>query len=151
MLAIDTTQPSRDSVPNCRVGTTRSGRSKAPVMISIEGPSRRRKLSGVPQAAQKSRIAMVEERNAAGVPRVQAKSAFSMSAKEANGAPDAFWHIRQWQMLIFFGGADSAKRMAPHWQPPVRTGFVSVVMLAPFAAMLPARSPAHRRRQRQTR
>jgi hypothetical protein len=41
------------------------------------------------------RSAMEEERNAAGFPRVQAKSFFSISAKEANGAPDAFWHIRQ--------------------------------------------------------
>ena len=61
-----------------------------------------------------------------------------MSAKEANGAPDAFWHIRQWQMLTLTGGADSAKRMAPHWQPPVRTGFAAVVMLAPSADRPPA-------------
>jgi len=43
---------------------TRSGRSNAPVMISIRGPSMRRKLSGVPQSLQKSRSAMEEERNA---------------------------------------------------------------------------------------
>ena len=64
-------------------------------MISIRGPSMRRKLSGVPQSAQKSRSAIEEERNAAGLPRVQAKSLRSISAKDANGAPDAFWHIRQ--------------------------------------------------------
>src|SRR6476620_12635712 len=115
-----TTQPRRDSVPNCRVGTTRSGRSKVPVMISILGPSMRRKLNGVPQAEQKSRIAIEEDWNDAGLPRVQLKLSFSMSAKEANGAPEAFWHIRQWQMLILAGGFDTAKRMAPHWQPPVR-------------------------------
>src|ERR1700727_2093015 len=103
------TQRSRDSVPNCWIGTIRSGRSNAPVMISIRGPSMRRKLRGVPQAAQKSRSAMEEERNAAGLPRVQAKSLRSMSAKDANGAPDAFWHIRQWQMLTLIGAADSAK------------------------------------------
>src|ERR1700751_1409456 len=94
-LEIPTTQPSRDSVPYCRIGITRSGRSKAPVMISIRGPSIRRKLSGVPQAAQKSRSAIEEDLNAAGLPRVQAKSSMLMSAKEANGAPEAFWHIRQ--------------------------------------------------------
>src|SRR6516164_11163971 len=99
-----TTQPSLDSVPYCRVGITRSGRSKVPVMISIRGPSMRRKLNGVPQSAQKSRSAIEEERNEAGLPRVQAKSSFSMSANEANGAPDAFWHIRQWQTLTFTGG-----------------------------------------------
>src|ERR1700741_4787270 len=120
-------------------------------MISILEPPMRRKLRGVPQAAQKCRSAIEEERNAAGLPRVQAKSAFSMSAKDANGAPDAFWHIRQWQMLTFLGGADSAKRMAPHWQPPVRTSFVSVVMFAPSADRPAAASPAHRRRRRQTR
>src|SRR6266700_7916614 len=116
-----TTQPSRDSVPNCLVGTSRSGRSNVPVMISILGPPMRRKLKGVPQAAQKSRIAIDEDWNAAGLPRVQLKSVCSMSAKEANGAPDAFWHIRQWQMLIRAGVPDAAKRTAPHWQPPVRT------------------------------
>ena len=74
----------------------------------------RRKLSGVPQSLQKSRSAVEEERNVAGLPRVQAKSVYSISANEANGAPEAFWHIRQWQMLTFLGGADNAKRMAPH-------------------------------------
>src|SRR6266702_2026021 len=124
-----TTQPRRDSVPYCRVGMIWSGRSKVPVMISILGPSMRRKLNGVPQAAQKSRSAIDEDLNAAGLPRVQAKFSFSMSANEANGAPEAFWHIRQWQMLILAGNPDSAKRTAPHWQPPVRTGLVSEVML----------------------
>src|ERR1041384_7097857 len=55
-----TTQPSRDSVPYCRVGTTRSGRSNVPVMISIRGPPIRRRLNGVPQAEQKSRSAMAD-------------------------------------------------------------------------------------------
>src|SRR5471032_1005000 len=131
-----TTQPSLDSEPNCWVGITMSGRAKAPVMISILGPSMRRKLSGVPQAAQKSRSAIDEERNADGLPRVQAKSLRSMSANAANGAPLAFWHIRQWQMLIFTGAADSAKRMAPHWQPPVKTGLVAEVMFMPSVRRL---------------
>src|ERR1700721_209513 len=144
-LAIATTQPSRDSVPNCWIGTTRSGRSKVPVMISIRGPSMRRKLSGVPQSRQKLRSAIEEERKAAGVPRVQAKSPFSMSANDANGAPAAFWHIPQWQMLTFTGAADSAKRMAPHWQPPVRIGFVPEVMLPPTDGKPVAGRLAHRR------
>src|SRR5258707_9427075 len=108
-------QPSRASVPYCRVGITRSGRSNAPVMISILGPPMRRKLKGVPQAAQKSRSAIDEEGKAEGLPRVQRKCSLGMSASEANGAPLAFWHIRQWQMLILEGAADSAKPIAPHW------------------------------------
>jgi len=32
-------------------------------------------------------------------------------------------------MLTFTGSADTAKRMAPHWQPPVRMGFAAEVML----------------------
>ena len=59
-------------------------------MISIRGPSIRRKLKGVPQAAQKSRIAIEEDLNEAGWPLVQAKSVCSMSAKEAKGAPGRF-------------------------------------------------------------
>src|SRR5260370_32131026 len=117
-------------------------------MISILGPPMRRKLSGVPQSLQKSRTAIEEDWNAAGLPRVQAKSACSISANEANGAPEAFWHIRQWQMLILAGSPDSAKRTAPPWQPPVRTVLVSSVMLTPSAARLPAVPPARRRRQR---
>src|SRR3954465_14229292 len=148
-LAMPTTQPSRDSVPYCRVGTTRSGRSNVPVMISIRGPPMRRKLRGVPQSEQKSRSAMDEDWKAAGLPRVQLKSSCSMSAKEAKGAPEAFWHIRQWQMLILAGAFDTAKRMAPHWQPPVRTVlWLFSVMLTPSAARLPAASPTHRHRQR---
>src|SRR6201985_4010125 len=103
-------------------------------MISMRGPSMRRNESGVPQAAQKSRSAIEEERNADGLPRVQAKSVFSISAKDANGAPEAFWHIRQWQMLILVGGADKAKRTATHWEPPVRTGLVAFVLLTSCAA-----------------
>src|ERR1700686_3606654 len=116
-------------------------------MISILGPSMRRKLSGVPQSAQKSRSAIEEDRNAAGLPRVQAKSAFSMSAKDANGAPAAFWHIRQGQMLPFPGAATTGKGMAPSWPPPVKTGFSAVVMFPPSADRLPAAQPAHHRRQ----
>src|SRR5581483_10672566 len=108
-LAIPTTQPKRDSVPYCRVGITRSGRSKVPVRISIRGPSMRRKLRGVPQSRQKSRSAIEEDLNAAGLPRVQEKSFLSISTKVANGAPDAFWHIRQWQRLTRTGAAFSAK------------------------------------------
>src|SRR4051812_6920319 len=113
------TQPSRGSVPYCLVGTIRSGRSKAPVIISMRWPPMRPKLNGVPQAAQKARSAIEDERNVAGVPFVQRKFSRGISAKDANGAPAAFWHMRQWQMLTRAGEADSAKRIAPHWQPPV--------------------------------
>src|ERR1700752_3465756 len=146
-----TPQPRRDSVPYCRVGTRWSGRSKLPVRISIFGPSMRRKLKGVPQAAQKSRMAMEEDWYAAGLPRVQVKYSCSMSAKEANGAPVAFWHIRQWQMLILVGGFDTAKRMAPHWQPPVKTGFGASVMLTPSADKHRAARPVHRSLRRRSR
>ncbi len=136
------------SVPYCRIGTRRSGRSKAPVMISMRGPSMRPKLRGVPQAAQKPRSAIEEERNAAGVPRVQLTSLRSKSANDANGAPLAFWHIRQWQMLIRTGAADTAKRIAPHWHPPVRVGFACEVIAAPVAATHRSVQPMHRRRQK---
>src|ERR1700727_3449321 len=117
-------------------------------MISMRGPSMRRKLKGVPQSRQKSRSATEDERNAAGSPRVQAKSLFSISARDAKGAPDAFWHIRQWQMLTLVGGADRAKRIAPHWHPPVRTGFAVVVMPSPRTDRPFAMRPARHRRQK---
>ena len=95
-------------------------------MISMRGPSMRRKLKGVPQSRQKSRSAIEEERNAAGFAAGPGEIAFFDFGEDANGAPEAFWHIRQWQMLTLVGGADSAKRIAPHWHPPVRTGFAVV-------------------------
>src|SRR6185437_3403641 len=146
-FAIATTQPSRDSVPYCRTGTSLSGLSKVPVRISMRGPSMRRKLKGVPQSVQKSRSAIEEERNAAGRPRVQVKSLFSISAKEANGAPTAFWHIRQWQMLTLVGGADKAKRTAPHWHPPERTACAASVMPFPRTDKPVAGRPEHRHRR----
>ena len=100
------------------------------------------------QAAQKPRSAIEEERNAAGVPRVQLTSLRSKSANDANGAPLAFWHIRQWQMLIRTGAADTAKRIAPHWHPPVRVGFACEVIAAPVAATHRSVQPMHRRRQK---
>src|SRR5262249_12569697 len=146
-----TTQPRRDSLPYCRVGTSWSGRSKAPVMISMRSPSMRRKLKGVPQAGQKSRSAIEEERYADGCPLVHTKSVLLRSAKEANGAPLAFWHIRQWQIETRFGVADTEKRTAPHWQPPVKTGLVASVMAAPSAGRRPAELQARRRRRRRSR
>ena len=55
----------------------------------------RLKLNGVPQAAQKARSAMEDDRNVAGVLLVQRKFSRGISAKDANGAPAAFWHMRQ--------------------------------------------------------
>src|SRR5258707_11056311 len=52
--------------------------------ISILGPSMRRKLNGVPQAEQKSRIAIEEDWNDAGLPRVQLKLSFSRSEEHTS-------------------------------------------------------------------
>src|SRR2546421_10489600 len=51
-------------------------------------------------------------------------------------------------MLTLVGAAESAKRMAPHWQPPVKTGFVVEAMLTPSADRPLAAWPAHPHRQR---
>src|ERR1700746_3843201 len=115
-------------------------------MISMLSPSMRRKLNGVPQLAQKSRIAMEEERNAAGLPRVQLKSSLAISAKDAKGAPEAFWHIRQWQMLTLSGAALIAKRLAPPWQPPTSMGFAtSLFVSALVVSALMVAAPSGRR------
>src|SRR5438128_1329231 len=54
-------------------------------------------------------------------------------------------------MLTLVGAAESAKRMAPHWQPPVKTGFVTEAMLTPPTDRPLAAWPAHPHRQRQIR
>jgi len=88
-------QGSRLSIPKFCVGGTRSGWSRLPIVTSMCGASRKRNVSGVPQAAQKSRQAAGELWNAAGRPRVHVRSALSTLASAANNPPVAFWHIRQ--------------------------------------------------------
>jgi hypothetical protein len=53
---------------------------------------------GVPQAAQKPRSTIDEERKMPGCPRVQEKCANGTEIKAAPQDPKAFWHMRQWQM-----------------------------------------------------
>jgi len=38
--------------------------------------------------------------------------------------------MRQWQMLTRVGAAVTAKRIAPHWQPPVNMGLLAVAVIA---------------------
>src|SRR5580704_6885244 len=53
-------------------------------------------------------------------PRVTTNSDIRTPPKAMNGAPPAFWHIRQWQMFAAVGPAFRRYRTAPHWQPPVK-------------------------------
>src|SRR5205823_9120406 len=102
-----------------------------------------RKVSGVPQLAQKSRCASDELAKLAGVPRAQAKSLRCTGADAANGPPTAFWHIRQWHRCTRSGGPLIAYRTAPHWQPPVSLGVSAISpisdppLLAPYMAHRP--------------
>jgi hypothetical protein len=56
-------------------------------------------VSGVPQALQKFRSTRLDDRNAAGWPRVQRSLSLRTRANAISGPPDAFWHMRQWQTL----------------------------------------------------
>jgi hypothetical protein len=59
----------------------------------------------VPHSAQKPRSAIEELANIFGAPRIQINSAIRAPAKAMNGAPPAFWHMRQWQMFEPVGSA----------------------------------------------
>ena len=100
-----------------------------PVVTSIESPSKKRKVSGVPQLWQKCRSAADELWKLAGSPRVQTKQDDVTLQKAANGPPTAFWHMRQWQM-VDSGASNNAYRTAPHWQPPVIVGLVLYIGLS---------------------
>jgi hypothetical protein len=52
----------------------------------------------VPQALQKPRCAMLELLNTEGAPRVHRRSGALTKVNAMNGWPQAFWHIRQWQI-----------------------------------------------------
>ena len=62
---------------------------------------------GVPHPEQNPRSAISELANVESVPRVTTKSFKETPAKAMNGAPPAFWHMRQWQMLDPRGAASS--------------------------------------------
>jgi len=81
---------SGDSVHHCRVGTSRSGRSKATPMISIRGHVDAAEDQG---GAAIPDIALGDRRrlNAAGWPRVQANRPWLYRRTRTNGAPAAFW------------------------------------------------------------
>jgi hypothetical protein len=82
-----------------------AGRSRLPIVTSIQSFLRYRKVNGVPHAGQKSRHAAEELWNMAGWPRVHAKSCSLSGTKAANGPPTAFWHMRQWQRCAPSGAA----------------------------------------------
>jgi len=48
-----------------------------------------------PAVLQNSRVAMLDERNEDGLPRVHATCSGLNIASAMNGPPTAFWHIRQ--------------------------------------------------------
>ena len=51
--------------------------------------------SGVPQSRQKPRSILTELLKIASSPRVHSRSAFLTVKVAKNGAPNAFWHMRQ--------------------------------------------------------
>lgn len=55
------------------------------------------KVSGVPQAAQKRRVAGGDERSTAGVPCVSRTAVVGYVAHGTAGAPAVRRHIEQWQ------------------------------------------------------
>jgi hypothetical protein len=89
----------------------------------------RSKKSCVPQCAQKCRLAVGEDRYICGSPLVTATPSDGIKNSARKGAPDARWHIRQWQMALSIGVPRASNRIAPHRQPPVRVN--SLDMCAP--------------------
>jgi hypothetical protein len=81
------------------------------------GPSMRRQVSGVPQAAQKPRSTILELLKMSGG-FDQCTWSARKRTKAMNGWPVAFWHMRQKQTLARSRGGSHEKRTAPHWQPP---------------------------------
>ncbi|HEX9198196.1 MAG TPA: hypothetical protein VF865_01455, partial [Acidobacteriaceae bacterium] len=55
----------------------------------------------------KTRSTIFELAKVDGRPRVQRRSLSLTRASAMNGCPDAFWHMRQWQMLACSGGVSS--------------------------------------------
>jgi hypothetical protein len=75
------------------------------LMLSL---SKIRYVSGVPHRAQNPRSAKLELLNIVGAPRVQRRFSDRRRANAMNGSPEAFWHMRQWQMLDSSGAVSSA-------------------------------------------
>src|SRR5262245_34996 len=95
------------------VGATTPGSSNAPTAISTGPPVS--KVSGVPQSEQNPRRALLELAKLLGLPRVHSRS-WAVTRAPKN-PPNAFWHMRQWQ-IEERPNRDARNRTAPHWHPP---------------------------------
>ena len=80
----------------------------------------------MPQSAQKPRRTRLELWKRFGSPRVHSTPWPVTSGPKK--APNAFWHMRQWQIDGRPRRA-TRKRTAPHWQPPVKPAAVTILCL----------------------
>jgi len=81
-------------------------------------PDAASKVSGVPQSPQKPRAMASELWNILRWPRGQTTWPTATEANAPNGAANAFWHMRQWQMLVWRISPSTRNRTTPHWHPP---------------------------------
>jgi hypothetical protein len=90
-------------------------------------------VSGVPHFEQKPRQLRLDEWKILRSPRVHSSPyALTNGPKKP---PNAFWHIRQWQIearpkpLALY-------RTAPHWQPPVISSIIGLIHLHPLTTIV---------------
>src|SRR6185436_15811744 len=102
----------------CSDGASVLGSSKEATARSMVSAPVRCQTRAEPHSAQKPRSATVDERRIRG--RASRKSTLDLGyvAQAIIGAPEAFWHIRQWQKLTWEGEPPARKRTAPQRQPP---------------------------------
>ena len=80
----------------CDSGSIACGRSKLPTVTSIQsGRAGSRKVSAVPHAAQKLRIARADEARSVGLPATNDSPSAGTVAQVTNGAPVLFRQSEQ--------------------------------------------------------
>ena len=89
-----------DSTPSCVCGASRAGSSRLPIVtlmrsLANQAIGQRRAAGGAEAALRDVRTGEGRDR-AAGDDEIRHRA---RRAKAMNGAPPAFWHMRQWQMF----------------------------------------------------
>ena len=127
-LAMPTTQPSRDSVPYCRVGTTRSGRSKRAGHDLDPGAAdpaeAQGRAAGGAEIALGDRGGLERRRLAAGPGEI---FVLDVGERGERRARCLLAHPAMADADLGRRASTSQSGSAPHWQPPVRTGLVVVL------------------------
>src|ERR1700737_5129737 len=101
------------SMHTCISGVKKFGTSREPTIKAVNDRVWRSKNRGDPHCRQKYRLDVGEDRYTSGWPLVTLTSFDGININAIKGAPEARWHMRQWQMALSAGVPLASYRIEP--------------------------------------